>query len=471
VLVLGAGASGLAAAQDLCAAGLRVRVLEARERLGGRIHTLHHPGAGAPIELGAEFVHGVPEEIFGPSRAGAFRLRETGGGRSWQYHEGRLATGGSEPPGVDEIFARLERAAAGPDRSLQQFLEEDCAEPELAGARKRVLRYVSGYHAARPDRISIRALAAGEAADAEIHADRSFRVVGGYDQVIDWLRRDLPSGVIQLETVATTIRWRAGSVEVETIPSDHVPGGFGGMSPASPSGAAEDTGHVATASAGAARSPAVHTARRLVVTLPLGVLKQPPQAPGAVRFQPALREKEAALRGLEMGSVVKVVLAFREAFWERRLRFLSAPDEPFRAWWTQWTQQPDPAPLLTGWIGGPDAERLSREGDAAIIATALDELARIFSVDRGEIHSVLDAAHTHNWQADPFCRGAYSYVAGGGLAAQEELAQPVADTLFFAGEAADYLGQYSTVHGAIAAGRRAAAIIIRTLRQDAPPLH
>jgi monoamine oxidase len=219
----------------------------------------------------------------------------------------------------------------------------------------------------------------------------------------------------------------------------------------------------------------------------LGVLKQPAGAVGAVRFSPALPEKEEALGGVEMGNVVKVVLRFREPFWEgiladapartgtaaaadtataqrgRRRRgasstlgFLRAPEEAIPTWWTQAPVPGSEAPLLTGWLGGPNAERLAALGADGLRALSLETVGRIFGMGRERVEALLVSWHYHDWRDDPFARGAYAYVGVNGLAAQETLAAPVAGTLFFAGEATEWHGHFSTVHGAIMTGRRAA---------------
>jgi len=207
------------------------------------------------------------------------------------------------------------------------------------------------------------------------------------------------------------------------------------------------------------------------------VLQAPPGAPGAVRFNPELKEKQEAVGKLAMGMAMKVVLRFRERFWEQGvfqtqplggrlppLGFLHSRDEYFPTWWTS---LPVRAPILTAWAGGPAAERLALRGEEFVVGRALDSLSRLFGLDRELLADLLVAWYTHDWQADPYARGAYSYIPVGGLDAPRLLAEPVEDTIFFAGEATDLDGQNGTVHGAMASGRRAADEIIRCVT----PLH
>jgi monoamine oxidase len=175
-----------------------------------------------------------------------------------------------------------------------------------------------------------------------------------------------------------------------------------------------------------------------------------------VAFEPDLPDKRAALAGLRMGSVVKAVLRFREPFWTGAgladLGFLHTPDAPFLAWWPT---PPTESAVLIAWAGGPAAEHLAGLDDRSVIDRALEALADRLRLDRDRLKELLQAWHVFDWQADPFARGAYSYVAAGGMGSGRRLAEPVAGTLFFAGEATDEL-QAGTVAGALDSGHRAA---------------
>jgi monoamine oxidase len=189
VIVIGAGVAGLAAAQSLEAAGARVRVLEARRRIGGRIHTVHPPSAALPIELGAEFIHGAAPAVERIARAANLPLLE-------------LWSGG----GLDVIEKTIERAThlPGPDRSFRDAL----ARLRLPRARaERTLGFIRGFEAADPDRVSARALAiSGD------DTERSRRVIGGFGRVVDALR----AGAIELGAVVERVTWTRGSVRIRT---------------------------------------------------------------------------------------------------------------------------------------------------------------------------------------------------------------------------------------------------------------
>lgn len=122
---------------------------------------------------------------------------------------------------------------------------------------------------------------------------------------------------------------------------------------------------------------------------------------------------------------------------------------------------PNKQPLITGWAPFRSAERLSHLDEAGVVREALQTLARLLRIRFQNLENEIAAAYFHNWQTDPFCRGAYSYAKVGADGAQASLAAPVDNTLFFAGEATDTSGNNGTVHGAIASGYRAAQEILK----------
>jgi monoamine oxidase len=179
-------------------------------------------------------------------------------------------------------------------------------------------------------------------------------------------------------------------------------------------------------------------------------------------------KKQHALCKLEMGKVIRITLRFRECFWNDLPRgnhrsktmegmgFLFSQDEWFPTWWTG---QHKAMPLLTGWAPFHCAERLSGRSKEFVAEQSLHTLHRLMGVSIRELKSLLEAAYCHDWQADPFSRGAYSYGKVGADGAQQSLAMPLENTLFFAGEATDITGNSGTVHAAIASGERAAVEI------------
>lgn len=429
VIIIGAGAAGLAAAERLAAAGLRTLILEARDRIGGRIDTRFEAEWPAPIERGAEFIHGRPAETFDIVRAAGLAVDEVPG-EQWRSAGGRLEPA-DQWEQMESVLNRLDELGHE-DQSFADFVESHAGDisPETKTAAR---QYIEGFEAADQTLISAQSLRDAERASRQIGADESFRLAGGYSRVLDWLRAtaDRSRLDIRLGTVVSAVSWHRGHVAVE---SHSIAG----------------------------RS--VISAPRIVVTLPLGVLQAPPGSTGAVRFSPGLTQRRQALGQLKMGAVVKLILRFDDPFWEQgkleRMSFLYLPDEMFPTWWTL---LPRHLPILTGWAGGPLADRLSSLSDAAILDEGLAALSRGLGMPREQIDARLRAWHVGNWPADPFARGAYSYVMVGGTKAVEELAQPIDDTLFFAGEATQ-AGFGGTVASALASGYRAAEEVIQSIR-------
>jgi monoamine oxidase len=122
-----------------------------------------------------------------------------------------------------------------------------------------------------------------------------------------------------------------------------------------------------------------------------------------------------------------------------------------------WTTYPVLAPLLIAWSAGPNAVPLVDLSDEQILDQGLRTIKSVFKERAAQR---LQSWNVHNWQKDPLAGGAYSYVGVGGVGSQQMLAQPVAGTLFFAGEATVSNGHHATVHGALASGERAAREVL-----------
>jgi len=419
VAVIGAGVAGLAAADALRRKGLAVAVFEARDRIGGRILTQRDARVPLPIELGAEFVHGDAPET-GRILREAGRLAVEVEGEAWEAENGRLRPAESQWAHIDRLFKKID--TSGPDLSFADFLARRPGGKSLAQAREEACFFVQGFHAADVGQISAHSLA-GTDSGAARHAGR---VLDGYDQVPAWLARDLDSA-LRLGCPVTEIAWEPGQVELTTGDGDRI------------------------------------QARAAVVTVPLGVLQAPPDAPGAIRFRPEPPRLRETLDLLAVGSVLRVVFWFREAPWRNhdrldRLSFLFTADDTFHVWWTA---HPVRAPLAVAWCGGPPAAELSGRPKEEIASRALRALATQLGLPRRRVESRLVDVWTHDWQTDPWSRGAYSYPRVGGADAARTLARPVKKTLFFAGEATAEAN--GTVEGAVTAGLRAARQVLGTL--------
>ncbi|MDG4666310.1 FAD-dependent oxidoreductase [Mycobacterium sp. 236(2023)] len=409
VIVVGAGMAGLSAARRLADAGVSVTVVEARQRIGGRTWT--DDSLGLPIDLGGAWIHG-------PEGNPLTDLAEQAGARTvpTDFEDTIVLQDGSVvgPAALDAAGRNWERimdavygmtADAAPDATLADGLADagtDFTDPLMqwiiAGA-------IGSEYAADPDELSLRWFGSeGEFGGGDLI------LPGGYKQLIDHLARDL---TMTLGAEVTRIAYDDSGVTVETAQE-------------------------------------VFDADRVIVTVPLGVLKA-----DTIVFDPPLPDdKRQAIQRLGFGLLDKVVLKFDEPFWTEQFDMnsdmigIAGKDQPVSDL-VNGLRFTD-VPLLVGLRGGSNA--LVREKDS-------DELtaSQVVAALRGpEPTGVL----VTRWAEDPYARGSYSFLAvGSSPDDQEALAAPVGDRLLFAGEATN--SEYSaTVHGAHLSGLREADRIL-----------
>jgi monoamine oxidase len=420
VLIIGAGIAGLAAARTLKQAGVSVRVLEARDRVGGRIYTNHVPGCDVPVEFGAEFVHGKAPEILEVAAERALPLYEVEG-EQWCSRNQQLKLCNDFQDDIAAVFDKLKCEQT--DRSFREFLNTLNVNEET---RQHALAYVEGFEAADPDRISACSLARESKAADEIEGDRAFRLVLGYESLVNCFAEAVESETV-LNTPVRAVRWSRDAVTCEC------------------------------------EGKQVH-GRKVIVTLPLALLQS-----NAVRFDPALTEKESALAALVVGQVHRLTVKFRERFWENlnidgkrlgNLSFLFSDENIFPTWWST---MPKHAPMLTGWSAGPRSEPLRGESPDFVLEKATETLAKLLHMNTSEVQAKVDRGFFHDWEDDPWSGGAYSYAGVGGMDAARALTEPLQQTVFFAGEHTDVTGHTGTVNGAMRSGYRAASEVRRAL--------
>jgi monoamine oxidase len=414
-IIIGAGAAGLAAARELKRANQTILVLEARDRIGGRVLTTIDPHTALPIELGAEFIHGEAKQTM--------RLLDATGlitvpvlGSHYRADRGRLEPLGDTFKRINRVFRKM-KDDRKEDRSFQQFLETRPGGFRMREERELAAAFVRGFNAADPWYISERSLA--ELGNPAAGAQKAARMLDGYTTLIDLMAAGVQPD-IRLGQHVHQVLWDQEQVQVST---------------------AQD----------------VFSARTLITTVPLPHLQQ-----RTIVFEPDIPRVRAAADHLVMGHVVRVGVVMRERVWEEKrgledVAYMHTPRRAFNVWWTQ---HPLRAPLLTGWAGGPPAFELSSAGAAIVEETALRELAATLGLRRSRLEQLVQAIYYHDWSADPYSLGAYSYVGVGGTAAPRLLTRPIAGTLFFAGEATD-ADNSGTVEGAIASGQRAAKQCLR----------
>lgn len=404
---MGAGAAGLAAGRRLRARrpDLRIRLLEAQARTGGRAHTVAPPEIGAPLDLGCGWLHGAESNPWLPiAEALGFHVDRTPAPWDVQYRDLGFppAAQRASAAAAAAFAARQAAAQADPvDRPLAALLEPGDPWNGLLDA---VSSYVSG----------------AELADLSLHDAARYRVRGSDWRVVEGYGR-------------AVVRFGAGLPVTLAMPVTRIDhGGAGPIRLETPGGTLR--------------------ARAVVVTVSTNLL-----AEEAIRFAPALPDKVAAARDLPLGLANKVFL------------HLATPEElpadghligtPHSARTGAYHLRPFGRPVIEGYLGGSLARDLERAGDAAAAAFALDELAGLLGADFRRRASLLTATR---WGQAPAARGSYAYARPGAAGQRAILAAPVEGRLFFAGEATSP-DAFTTVRGAYESGLRAAEEVLSAL--------
>lgn len=409
VVIIGGGIAGLSAANELLREGCTVTVLEAKERFGGRIHTIRE--GSLPIELGAEFIHGRSKPLLNAIHAARLKIDDVPA-RNQLFEDNRLMPVKMWDK-VGEIMNRIDPQA--PDCSFREFLDRQQLD---ARSRQLATGFVEGFDAAYTERISTHALLRSEHSAEEMEGDTQARVREGYSALIEFFEDTIHSrgGALLKGAVVRRIRWKRSAAEI-VVHRD-------GADEMFPSEAA-------------------------IVTLPIGVWKA-----RQLIFEPSLPEKQSAADEIQFGNVTKVSLVFREAWWpERDFGFIHAPEEAIPTWWSD-----SRGPILTGWAGGPKSDALASHSPTQLESLATKILGKIFGTS--SLRKQLATSHAHQWANDPHTLGAYSYLPVNGLDLPKVLGAPVENTLFFAGEATVTDAQTGTVFGALESGIRAAREIL-----------
>lgn len=418
VIVIGAGLAGLAAARDLKARGHDVVVLEGRDRIGGRVWT-GSKWPELPVDLGASWIHGTTTNpLTTIARRIKARLVATDYDDTITYNTNGAPISSADEKRITQLRKQLDRAISVQSRKddapIRDIADAVFAASDRSPETERFLNFIlSG---------EIEAEYAGSVENLSAHwfdASRSFPgkdvlFPDGYRVITDYLAANLQ---IELRQKVTTIDWTGPGVRVVT-----------------------DKGEF--------------TADRVIVTLPLGVLKA-----GAVQFTPALpAEKTDAISKLGMGVLNKCYLRFAEAFWPDAVDWLEYIPAQFGEW-TEWVslQKSLKQPVLLGFNAGDHAASMEAWTDQQIVASAMQTLRIIYGA---EIPEPVDFQITR-WASDPFAYGSYSFQATGSrVQMRTTLAAPLEKRLYFAGEATSR-SYFSTAHGAYFSGQRAAREVRR----------
>jgi monoamine oxidase len=410
--------AGLSAASELRALGLDVLVLEARNKIGGRVDT-DYEFAPHPIERGAAFVHGenvVTWELirkFGLQTLSALEDDDSffidAGGQFLPITQAAKLPGGdslkfmSTRPGVYEL-AKAWVKSRKPDIDLASMLQAYgvVLDPKFYPI---VSHSFEGLDAAGLQQLGVYGLVE---TSYEGDGDADFRIAAGYSSLSHHFVRELQ---IRLAEPVDRVTWNASGARVTTT-----------------AGSTLET-------------------RKIVITVPLAQLQR-----SAIRFEPPLMpDKQNAINRLGAGHIVKIILQFDDPFWPASMECF-ATDKHTGFWWRPGWNRPDEASVLTAYAGAALADRLVRLGNEAAIQIALDDLTQLFG---NPVRTKYNGGMILNWQAEPYIEMAYSFCPVGAAGLRRVLSYPVEGVLFFAGEATS-VERNATVHGAIESGRRAA---------------
>ncbi len=418
VIVIGAGMAGLAAAQELVKQGHEVLILEGRDRIGGRVWTSDQ-WPDAPLDLGASWIHGVKgNPLTKLATAAKARTASTSYDRSLIYGPGGQLLTPKAQRQLAEWQARLEKAILraqdqDDDQSIQTAVEDALDWADLTTAERQLVDFLLNSTIEQEYGGSTKVLSTHWFDDGKFFGGDDALFLDGYGVLIRYLARSL---AITLSEAVRTIDWSANQVKVTT-------------------------------------TKAVYTADRVIVTLPLGVLKA-----GTVKFAPDLpAAKRKAIKTLGMGILNKCYLRFPHAFWPTDVDWLEQIPAK-RGEWTEWVSFMRVAelPILLGFNAADQGLAIEGWTDQAIVDSAMKTLRHLFGAT---IPDPL-AYQLTRWGADPFACGSYSFNAVGTLPQmRDQLGASLAGKLFFAGEATER-HYASTVHGAYLSGVRAAKEVI-----------
>lgn len=405
VVIVGAGAAGIAAGRRLRAGGVDALVLEARSRLGGRAWTVDISG-GMPVDLGCGWLHSADRNPWSGIAEGQGRAIDKTP-PPWERAAARIGSSAADTKSFLGAMGRYRRRVGSlredePDRAVAAFLEPDDRWNELMNA---VSTYYSG---AELDRVSARDLARYD--DTGVN----WRVVEGYGTVIAAHGAELR---IELGCEVVRVDHRDRKLRVET-----------------------NRGAI--------------VAEAVIVTLPSALIAEREDF-----FLPALPDKSRAAADLPLGLADKLFLTLSDAqAFEPDSRAFGRPDNAATA---AYHFRPFGRPLIECYFGGELAARLEAAGQAAFHDFAASELVGLFGSDFTKRIAPLAS---HGWRADIWAKGSYSYALPGRADSRATLAAPVDARLFFAGEACS-ISDYSTAHGAYQTGIRAADQALAALRR------
>ena len=410
VIVVGGGISGLNASIILTKSGVKVLLIEANGRLGGRILSQHFQTI--PIELGAEFIHNEHSSLYD-------NIHQLDIPR---YHVRGVSLHHSQKDGLQELKSGAELLikdafdffqTESEDISISQALEKMSKERFSMRDQLRIKNWIEAYHALDIQKASLMFILSED-------GESLIKLKNPLSSVITNLKNNLNRACFEISLGRSVkhIDWDGENLKV--ITNDNVS----------------------------------FLSRKILLTVPISILKS-----DSITFNPML-PKEAALSCFEMGLAEKVQIVLKKNPFDRKFTFLYSEDELFNYWLH--TENASTF-ILTAWIAGTRAKQLQHLNERQIEDAAVTSLSRLTQRSQKELIGMIHRLFHHNWTKHPFSQGAYSYLTPRGIDGPKLLATPVDKKLYFAGEATARNNQIATIHGAFESGQRAAEEILSDL--------
>lgn len=421
VAIIGGGAAGMMAAKILSGAGKKILLLEARDHLGGRIHSVANFSFTA--EGGAEFIHGNLQTTFDLLKEAGLKKAKIKGDFC-RVTSGRWTKEDNIVPYWNLLIKKLN--ACNENITVEKFLTEFFYQKKYENLRKQFKKYVEGYDAADTGKASVLAIKK----EMEHEEQDQYRPVKGYYALIEFLKKScLKKDVtIKFKEPVTQIKIKR-SIEIITTYERYV-------------------------------------SEKLIIAVPLAILQTNKNTAGYIDLPETLNSYIKAARKIGNGGVIKFLLEFDSAFWLDKAFLKEKKVHPPSYFFadtiipTWWTQHPSKTPLLTGWVGGPTSFKMKNYSQKKFKSLLLESLSSIFSLPASELEKRLVNYKVINWIKEPYIRGGYSYATVRTKKAREFIGQPFKNSIYFAGE---YLpgNSASTVNDALQSGIEAAGQILK----------